>query len=300
MRCDLHVHSRFSGPADLPLLGRFVRECYSEPEAVYELAKRRGMDLVTLTDHDSIEGALRLAHRPDVFVSEEVTCALDGGRVVHLGVFDIDEPRHREIARRRHDAESLFAYLAEQRIPAAVNHLFSPLTGRRRIADFHRAVNAVAMVETQNGMMPAASNEHARRVARGAGLAEIGGSDGHTLAAVARAFTTVPRARTRDEFLAGLRQGLTVPGGRAGSYARLTSDVFRVFGAVYLDAARRAARGTPAALLACAALAAAAPLATLIPLVTLANFAKERLWADAAFARYRASMPTAPAAAQAA
>lgn len=75
-RCDLHVHSVHSGPVDLPVLGRFGNECYSEPEAVYEAAKRRGMSLVTLTDHDSIDGALRLAHLPDVFVSEEVTCVL--------------------------------------------------------------------------------------------------------------------------------------------------------------------------------------------------------------------------------
>src|SRR6185503_12063049 len=71
LRCDLHVHSRHSGPATLPLLGRLADECYSEPEQVYEQARRRGMDLVTLTDHDTIEGALRLAGRPDTFVSEE-------------------------------------------------------------------------------------------------------------------------------------------------------------------------------------------------------------------------------------
>ena len=34
-------------------------ECATPPEEVYELAKRRGMDFVTITDHDTIDGALR-------------------------------------------------------------------------------------------------------------------------------------------------------------------------------------------------------------------------------------------------
>ena len=76
MRCDLHVHSRHSGSANVPLLPGWL-ECYSEPEAVYDTARRRGMDIVTLTDHDSVTGALLLRERrPDTFVSEEVTVLL--------------------------------------------------------------------------------------------------------------------------------------------------------------------------------------------------------------------------------
>ena len=300
MRCDLHVHSKYSGPVDIPVLGRFARECYSEPEAVYEAARRRGMDLVTITDHDTVEGALRLLGRPDFFAGEEVTCVLEDDRSLHLGVFDIDEAQHEQIARRRRDPEALIAFLSEQRIPACVNHLFSPLTGRRRIADFHFALGALPLIETQNGMMPDASNECARRAARASGLAEIGGSDGHTLAAVARAFTTVPRARSREDFLAGLRQGLTVPGGRSGSYARLTADVLRIFRGAYAEAAQRALAAEPLGALALLALGAALPLAALVPLVTVANFLKERLWADAAFARYRASLAASQTAAEAA
>ena len=66
MRCDLHVHSKHSGPADLPMLRHVGRESYSEPLAVYDTALARGMDLVTLTDHDTIAGALELRHLPNV------------------------------------------------------------------------------------------------------------------------------------------------------------------------------------------------------------------------------------------
>jgi len=80
MRCDLHVHTRYSGPVDLPGLRHVSRECYSDPMEVYLTAKRRGMDLVTITDHDTVEGALQLAHLPDFIVGEEVTCEIAPGR----------------------------------------------------------------------------------------------------------------------------------------------------------------------------------------------------------------------------
>src|SRR5207245_10370735 len=135
LRCDLHVHSRFAGPATLPLLRRICDESHSEPEAVYREARRRGMDLVTITDHDTIEGALAIAGRSDTFISEEVTAFLPNGNELHVGVYDVSAPQHEEITRRRRDMESLVAYLAEQRLPATLNHPFSALTGARETAD---------------------------------------------------------------------------------------------------------------------------------------------------------------------
>ena len=41
--------------ATMPVLRRFCRECYNPPEALYERLKRLGLDLVTVTDHDSID-----------------------------------------------------------------------------------------------------------------------------------------------------------------------------------------------------------------------------------------------------
>ena len=211
MRADLHVHSRHSGRASLPLLGRVAQECYAEPRAVYEQALRRGMDLVTLTDHDGIDGALDIAALPGTFMGEEVTCELPGGRELHLGVFDFQERQHAEIQRRRHDAEALFAYLAEQHLPVVANHLFSALTGRREVADLHLALRHATHVEALNGALPASSNAWARGAALEARRPMVGGSDAHTLRGVATAWTIVPGAGTRDDFLEGLREGRTIP-----------------------------------------------------------------------------------------
>ena len=85
MRCDLHVHTRHSGMCTIPLLNRVSRESYSDPEAVYQTLKRRGMDLVTVTDHDSIDAAEQLRRYPDFFLSEEVTCITPSGTEIHTG-----------------------------------------------------------------------------------------------------------------------------------------------------------------------------------------------------------------------
>src|SRR5262249_38904347 len=111
MKCDLHVHSWHSGMWTAPVGGLFCRESYSDPDAVYGRLKKRGMDLVTLTDHDSIDGAEGLRKHADFFVSEEVTCRMPSGTTIHIGVYDLRERDHREIHRRRDDLPRLLAYL---------------------------------------------------------------------------------------------------------------------------------------------------------------------------------------------
>ena len=74
-RIDLHCHSDASNKTSEAVLNAIrCPECYSRPTEVYEQAKRRGMDFVTITDHDTIDGATTIADRPDVLVGEELTC----------------------------------------------------------------------------------------------------------------------------------------------------------------------------------------------------------------------------------
>ncbi len=289
MRCDLHVHSVYSGRVDLPVLRHVGNECYSEPQEVYDRALERGMDLVTLSDHDTIEGALHLAHLPNTFVSEEVTVKLGGGRQLHVNVFDIDEAQHAAIQARRDDPEAFFAWLAEQRIPASVNHLFSALTGERALSDLHLPLGRLPLIEGLSNAMPKGHNAAAQRVGREAGMAPIGGSDAHSLVHVAGAFTIVPGARTKQEFLRGLREGLALPAGRSASYARLTKEVSCVFAAGYADAARALARGEGSLRLN-AALALLVPILPLLPLVTLAIYAHEVAFAAAHYRAFRRSL----------
>ena len=72
MRADLHCHSSASQRSKLGVqraLG--LPECATPPQEVLELALTRGMDFVTITDHDTIDGVLEIAGDPRVFISVE-------------------------------------------------------------------------------------------------------------------------------------------------------------------------------------------------------------------------------------
>jgi predicted metal-dependent phosphoesterase TrpH len=264
MKCDLHIHSRFSGPSTMPVLKAFCLESYSEPEEVYSTLKRRGMNLVTLTDHDSLDGCEALRAHTDFFPSEEVTCRMPSGTEAHIAVYDLNARQHVEIQRRRNDFPALIAYLGEQDLFFAVNHIFSSVTGRRHEDDFRHFVDSFPAFETLNGHMLPATNRHAARFARRTEKVALGGSDAHTICAAAAAYTEVLGAANKEEFLAGMRRGFCRARGSSGSYAQTTRVALRVVWEIL-----RAEPWT----------AAISPLAILVPAFTYANLASEQLFA---------------------
>jgi predicted metal-dependent phosphoesterase TrpH len=264
MRCDLHVHTVHSGMCTVPGLTRVCKESYNEPHALYERLKQRGMNLVTVTDHDSIDAVEELRRYPDFFLSEEVTCTMPSGTEMHAGVYGIEEQDHVELQRRRHDVESLLAYALERRLFVTVNHLYSSLTGPRKEDDFAIFARDFHGVETVNGQMLACSNKLAGDFARRFSKPVVGGSDSHTLAGLARTFTEVPGASNAEEFLAGMRRGQSIATGESGDYFKLTSAVFAIGGSLI--------RTKPWVAL-CSGLFAFAPV------ITLGNYARELAFA---------------------
>src|SRR5665647_1962883 len=58
-RADLHVHSSCSDdPTNPGIRALHGRESYTDPLEVYAAAKARGMDYVTITDHNTLDGSL--------------------------------------------------------------------------------------------------------------------------------------------------------------------------------------------------------------------------------------------------
>lgn len=265
MKCDLHVHSVHSGFCTIPLFNKICRESYNDPEQVYHSLKRKGMGLVTLTDHDSIDGAERLRHYRDFFLSEEVTCRMPSGTFIHVGVYGLTERQHVAIQRRHDDLPALLAYLSEARLFYSVNHVFSALTGRRAQEDFAWFANFFPALETLNGQMPSTHNRRARDLARQTGKVSVGGSDAHALASVGSAHTEVPNARDVEEFLAGLRAGRGQVGGDDGGYFRLTRDILSIAGSMFREKPLTALL-TP--------LVSVVPLVTLLTLISEIEFAR--------------------------
>lgn len=228
MKCDLNVQTVHSGACTVPVARRFCRESYADPQQVYRRLKSLGMDVVTATDHDSIDAGGVLATQPDFFLSEEVTVRLPSGAEAHIAVFDIGERQHSEIQRRRNDPPALLSFLHGERLLFSINHVFSGLTGRRDNSDFECFDRAFPCIETLNGAMVSRANELAGQFAALLRKPATGGSDAHTLASAGSAWTVVPGARSKQEFLERIRAGAAIPMGSSGSYARLTRDVVSV------------------------------------------------------------------------
>jgi predicted metal-dependent phosphoesterase TrpH len=239
LRADLHLHSWHSGRAGHLRFLR-ARDCYSEPHKVYATAKARGMDVVTITDHDTIDGCLEfLASHPDAddfFISEEIECRVpDAGLKVHIGAYDIDERIHRDIQPLRRNAFEAAAYLRSQGIFFALNHPFFFFKGQLTLDDYLRfALGQFPAFEVRNGTMLSAHNQLADAIVRearasGVPLTAIGGSDSHSLGNIGTTYTEAPGS-TRDDFLKSLKAGRASAGGRHGSTWREAREIYGVVG----------------------------------------------------------------------
>jgi hypothetical protein len=116
------------------------------------------------------------------------------------------------------------------------------------------------------------ANENAALMADFAVRAEVGGSDAHALASVGCAYTVVPYARDKREYLDGLRNGLGRVRGETGSYLKLTRDLW----CIGTNMVRNKPWTFPVAMLGGVA----------VPLVTLGNYIVESIFARLWMSRY--------------
>jgi glycosyltransferase involved in cell wall biosynthesis len=257
-RCDLHVHSRFSTDSGNYALKRArLGESFTEPERIYRVARARGMDLVTISDHNTVEGALRIAHLEHTFLSVEVTtCFPEDGTPLHVLVWNLTEDDHRDLQPYRPSVYELVAFLRERGLVHALAHplyrMGPPLT------QWHveRMMLLFPVWEGRNGARPEESNLVACRLAASvsAGLlkklaarhdleavhagriALTGGSDDHGALDIAETWTTAS-GTTPAAFLAAAAAGAGEPGGAHGSAVKLAHAMAALAANAYRESA---------------------------------------------------------------
>jgi glycosyltransferase involved in cell wall biosynthesis/predicted metal-dependent phosphoesterase TrpH len=228
-RADLHCHSTASEESKLGVqraLG--LPECATPPEEVYSLAKRRGMDFVTITDHDTIAGVMTIADRPDVFVSEELTAHFRGEpQAVHILCLGITPDDHDWLQAHSDDVEVVAHYLHEHahylhehEITCALAHPFyaveAPLLPRHR----RRLAQLFDTWEVRNGSRARELNHPAAIYVETHGGTGVGGSDDHAGVDIGRTWSATPEASSPREFLAHVRAGRVSAHGDQGSAAK--------------------------------------------------------------------------------
>ena len=142
LKADLHVHSKYSRrPSEWILRKIGCSESYTEPVFLYSLAKEHGMDLVTITDHNTLAGSLDIAHFNDTFISEEITTYFpEDGCKLHVLAYNITEKHHEEITRLRENVFDLVSYLNKEGIIHALAHPLYPVNDKLTLSHLERAL----------------------------------------------------------------------------------------------------------------------------------------------------------------
>ncbi len=240
-RCDLHIHSRHSARSEEWLFRRFdFPDSYSDPKQLYEQLRKRGMDYVTITDHDSIDGCLEIAHLPRTFISEQITTYFPHDSCkLHILVWGISEQQHHDIESVRENIFDLQRYLQRARIAHAVAHPLYSVNGKLEATHLEQLILLFKHFEGINGLRDALLSDLAQALFKQLTPEKIdvlanrhtvapthfepwkkilvGGSDDHGGQFVASSFTETPAAESAEQFLKLVRDGDCMPCGQGGT-----------------------------------------------------------------------------------
>src|SRR6266480_2383403 len=234
-KCDLHIHSRFSARSEEWLFRRLdFPDSYSDPRELHRQLIERGMDFVTITDHDTIDGCLAIRDLPNTFISEQVTTYFPQDPCkIHILVWGITEKQHDDIVIIRDNIFALQRYLQSGKIAHAVAHPLYSVNGKLESSHLERLILLFKHFEGVNGLRDALLSELAQNLlgsltpekidmfANRHNLAPThpepwikiftGGSDDHGGQFIAAAHTETPKTRTAAEFLQCVRGGECEP-----------------------------------------------------------------------------------------
>lgn len=232
MRADLHVHSKYSRrPSQWFLQKIGCPESFTEPLDIYTIARSRGMSLVTITDHNRIDGSLEIAHLSGTFISEEVTSYFPEDQCkVHVLAYDINENQHEDIQKFRSNLYELVEYFQHQKIIHVLAHPLYSVNDRLSVEHFEKCLLLFKNFEINEDFNPESNGylkqllsdltrEAIFRLADKHGLKPqdlepwektlIGGSDDHSSLNIGRTFTEVEGADCVDSFLKGIDNAAT-------------------------------------------------------------------------------------------
>jgi predicted metal-dependent phosphoesterase TrpH len=190
LKIDLHVHTCYSGDSSITL------------KQVVAYAKKRGLDGVAITDHNTVKGALKLKTR-DILVVPGIEVSTLNGHLLGLNVttpipakLGIEETIH-----LIHEAGGIAV------APHPTAFYKSPPS---------RRVSSYDAVEVMNASsVPFSILTHfSKKFAESLDLPQTGGSDSHYAPEIGSAYTVVEADAAVDEIVSAIKNGNVFPRGR--------------------------------------------------------------------------------------
>ena len=253
IKVDLHCHSTHSKhPSEWFLQRIGAQESYTPVEEVYRLAKARGMTYVTLTDHNTIDGALEMvaSHPDDTFIGVEVTTYFpEDGCKIHVLVWGITPEQFDRIQSVRASIYELRDFLRRNAIACSVAHATFNINGRLTIEHLEKLILLFNVFEGVNGARSEMYNQTWARTLQHLKPSDVdrlrlkhaiepwgdkpwvkgltGGSDDHAGLLIGKTFTLAPDASAHD-FLDSIRRRETVADGRHGDHKTLAFAIYKI------------------------------------------------------------------------
>jgi glycosyltransferase involved in cell wall biosynthesis len=250
---DLHVHSKYSNHSSEWFLQRLgASESYTEPETIYKTARKRGMDFVTITDHNRIDASMNLAQKypKRCFSGVETTAYFpEDNCKVHILIYGLDRVQFSRIQKIRLNIYQLRDYLWEQDLACIVAHATYSVNGRLTLNHIEKLILLFNNFEGRNGSRSILHNDVFSSVLLG--LTELdmerlvlkhgiepwgdhpwckglsGGSDDHAGLFIGKTSTSA-KAESPQEFLQQLKDRRMSPQGRQNDFQGLTFAIYKI------------------------------------------------------------------------
>jgi predicted metal-dependent phosphoesterase TrpH len=187
---DVHVHTKYSGVTEHGIL-RFP-ESVSNPQDVVRIAKRLNLDIVCITDHNSVLGAqkakdfARSYNGVNVVVGEEISTA--DGEIIGLFLNEMVPPGL--------SVEETVDLVRQQDGMLVAPHPFSYHVPALGLLIDDLDIDAIEVIN--GGHIDGPANERALEHSRSGRWARVAGSDAHSLSQLGCAYTLFPGTGEED------------------------------------------------------------------------------------------------------
>lgn len=209
LKADFHLHTEYSMDCQTPL------------KKIIERCQEKSINCVAITDHDNIEGALKMQEIAPfkVIVGEEIETP--SGEIIGLflkeripGGLSVDET---------------IACIKKQNglvcIPHAYDFLRPSSLGGKIVEEITDKIDVIEAFNARCTFIRCSTN--ARKFAEKHNLPQSAGSDAHTIGEIGNAYVAMPDFKGREDFLPALSQGKIV-GHRTNPLAHISSALAKL------------------------------------------------------------------------